>query len=283
MVLPIRPRARHLAASAAIILVSAAQCSAHPMGKVENIDPRWYEKPPLQLMVPEGATNLALGRPVTCSGRGARFGDLAMVTDGVKDAGEKTTAELPPGKQWVQIDLRQIATIHAIIMWLGDGPGSPRSYTDVIVLASDDADFVFGVATLFSNDHDNSSGLGLGRDYAYIECYLGKWIDAKGVKARYVRIHSNGGTAGPENHFTEVEVWGTRGKPGERMVPLKTDLPMPRFGSIRAPVSHRAPLRSIASQRAPWRPWTFYVLCRARPPLISDWSRRCPADRMAPR
>lgn len=251
MVLPIRPRARHLAAIAAIMLVSAARSPAHPMGKVENIDPRWYEKPPPQLMVPEGATNIALGRPVTCSGRGARFGDLGMVTDGVKDSGEKTTVELPPGKQWVQIDLGQTAAIYAVLMWLADSSQPPRAYTDVIVLASDDKDFVFGVTTLFNSDHDNSSGLGLGHDYAYIECYLGKWIDAKGVKARYVRIHSNGGTAGPENHFTEVEVWGTKGKPGERMVPLVTPFPMPLFGSIRARMSHRVPQRSIAMQCAP--------------------------------
>ena len=85
------------------------------------------------------------------------------------------------------------------------------------------------MTTLFNNDRDNSSGLGLGSGYAYVESYVGKWIDARGVRAHYVRVQTNGSTAGPENCFTEIEVWGTHGKPGERMVPLVTSFPKPDF------------------------------------------------------
>ena len=36
----------------------------------------------------------------------------------------------------------------------------------------------------------------------------GKLIDAKGVKARYVRLFSNGNNANKLNHYVEVEVFG---------------------------------------------------------------------------
>jgi len=42
------------------------------------------------------------------------------------------------------------------------------------------------VTTVFNNDHDNTSGLGAGKDKEYIETFDGKLFDPKGVKARYV-------------------------------------------------------------------------------------------------
>jgi hypothetical protein len=38
--------------------------------------------------------------------------------------------------------------------------------------------------------------------------FQGKLVDAKGVKGRYVRLYSNGGTFAKANHYIEVEVWG---------------------------------------------------------------------------
>jgi len=64
------------------------------------------------------------------------------------------------------------------------------------------------VRTVYSNDQDNSSGIQLGKSRPYIETYLGKLIDAKGVKARYVRLYSAGNTANDLNHYVEVEVFG---------------------------------------------------------------------------
>jgi hypothetical protein len=64
------------------------------------------------------------------------------------------------------------------------------------------------VTTLFNNDHDNTAGFGAGKDMAYVETSEGKLIDAKGVKARYVRLSSNGNTTSELNHYVEVEVFG---------------------------------------------------------------------------
>ena len=86
--------------------------------------------------------------------------------------------------------------------------GSARVYHDVIVQVSDDKDFIAGVTTLYNNDHDNSSGLGLGKDKEYWDTYEGRLIDAKGVVGRYVRLYSNGSTSDDQNHYTEVEVFG---------------------------------------------------------------------------
>ena len=89
---------------------------------------------------------------------------------------------------------------------------SARVYHDVVVQASNDADFITDVRTLFNNDHDNSAGLGLGRDLGYWETNEGKLIDAKSVKARYLRFYSNGSTADDQNHYTEIEVFALPNK-----------------------------------------------------------------------
>ena len=82
----------------------------------------------------------------------------------------------------------------------------------MVIQVAADADFITNVRTIFNNDHDNSSGLGLGQDKEYWETYEGKLIDAKGVVARYVRLYSKGSTADDQNHYTEVEVYGLPAK-----------------------------------------------------------------------
>jgi hypothetical protein len=118
--------------------------------------------------------------------------------------------EFGPGKQWVQIDLKEACSLQPILVW--HYHSQARVYRDVVVQASDDRDFVTGVTTLFNNDHDNTSGLGIGKDKEYIETNEGKLIDAKGVKARYVRLYSNGNTANDMNHYVEVEIYGIPAK-----------------------------------------------------------------------
>jgi len=83
---------------------------------------------------------------------------------------------------------------------------------DVIVQTADAPDFITNVRTLFNNDIDNSAGLGVGADMHYIETNKGELIDAKGSKARYVRLYSNGNTANDLNHYIEVEVYGKPAK-----------------------------------------------------------------------
>jgi hypothetical protein len=78
----------------------------------------------------------------------------------------------------------------------------------VVVQVADDADFTQNVRALYNNDYDNSSGLGVGKDKEYFENYEGRLINAKGVKARFVRLYSNGSTYTALNRYTEVEVYG---------------------------------------------------------------------------
>ncbi len=73
---------------------------------------------------------------------------------------------------------------------------------------ADDAKFTKGVQTIYNNDQDNSSRKGIGKDRPYMESNLGKLIDAKGAKGRYVRLYSNGNTANDMNHYVEVEIFG---------------------------------------------------------------------------
>ncbi|MCB0260329.1 MAG: hypothetical protein KDE62_11525, partial [Calditrichaeota bacterium] len=134
------------------------------------------------------------------------IGEVEMITDGDKDAAEGSYVELGPFLQHVTIDLGQKSDIYAIVVW--HFHKQPRVYFDVIVQVADDADFITNVHTLFNNDHDNSAGLGVGKDKHYVETSEGRLIDAKGVQARYVRLYSNGNTGNDLNHYIEVEVHG---------------------------------------------------------------------------
>jgi hypothetical protein len=119
---------------------------------------------------------------------------------------EGSYIELGPGKQYVQIDLGAVYTLHAILVW--HYHSQARVYRDVIVQVAEDSDFIMGVKILYNNDHDNSAGLGIGKDHEYIETYEGRLIPVKGVKSRYVRFYSNGSTAGQMNHYVEAEIYG---------------------------------------------------------------------------
>jgi hypothetical protein len=164
-------------------------------------------KPRGPFLVPVGTKLLSLKRPVKASDMQPVIGELEMVTDGDKEGGDGYFIELGPGKQWVQVDLGASYALHAILLW--HYHSQARVYRDVIVQASDDKDFLKGVTTIFNNDHDNSSGLGIGKDKEYIEVAEGRLFDPKGVKGRYVRFYSNGNTANDLNHYVEVEVYGT--------------------------------------------------------------------------
>ncbi len=161
-------------------------------------------------MVPVGTKLLSAKRPVKASDMQPVIGELEMVTDGEKEGGDGYFIELGPGKQWIQIDLGASTSLYAILAW--HYHSQARVYRDVIVQVSDDKDFLKGVTTVFNNDHDNSSGLGIGKDKEYIEVAEGRLFDPKGVKARYVRLYSNGNTTNDLNHYVEVEVFGTPGK-----------------------------------------------------------------------
>jgi hypothetical protein len=170
--------------------------------------PSGKQRPPF--LAPPGTENLALGEPVTSSDEWPIIGNMELVTDGDKEAYQGSFVELGPGTQWVQIDLGQKSTIYAVIIW--HYHAQARVYRDVIVQVSDDPDFIADVKTVFNNDHDNSSGLGVGSDKGYVETFEGKLVDCKGVEGRYVRLYSNGNSSNESNHYIEVEVYG---KPAE--------------------------------------------------------------------
>jgi F5/8 type C domain len=167
-------------------------------------------KPRGPFMVPVGTTLLSLGKPVTSSDKEPVIGEIAFVTDGKKSGEDGYYVELGPMLQWVQIDLGKSCELHAIVAW--HYHSQARVYRDVVVQVSDDKDFISGVTTVFNNDHDNTSGLGAGKDKEYIETFDGKLFDPKGVKARYVRLYSGGNTSNDMNHYVEVEVYGLPAK-----------------------------------------------------------------------
>ncbi len=175
------------------------------IGGVPNLEkPRKGPRPPF--LAPLGTTNVALGKPVTSSDREPLVGSLDLITDGDKEVVDGSFVELGPFPQHVTIDLRERCEVYAIVVW--HHHKKPRVYFDVAVQVSNDRTFRTGVTTVFNNDTDNSLGLGAGRDMHYTETNEGKLIDCKGVRGRYVRLHSNGNTYDELNHYIEVEVYG---------------------------------------------------------------------------
>jgi hypothetical protein len=159
-----------------------------------------------EFLVPEGTTLLSKGKKVTSSDDNPIIGDLTLVTDGDKQAGEGYFVELLDGLQWVQIDLEKSSDIAAL--WLWHFHSQKRAYADVIIQISDDPEFKTGVTTLFNNDFDESAKLGKGTDKPYVESRFGLLVDGKGTKGRFVRLYSNGSTSNEMNHYIEVEVFG---------------------------------------------------------------------------
>ncbi|MBN2593279.1 MAG: hypothetical protein JXA81_07210 [Sedimentisphaerales bacterium] len=175
--------------------------------KVPNLEkPLGKARPPF--LAPEGTTNVALGKPIASSDEEPIIGEIEMITDGDKEAADGSYVELGPFVQYVTIDLEAMYDIYAIVVW--HYHKQARVYFDTVVQVADDADFITNVKTVFNNDIDNSAGLGVGKDMHYTETNEGKLIDvlSQGIKARYVRLYSNGNTSNDLNHYIEVEVYG---------------------------------------------------------------------------
>jgi hypothetical protein len=164
------------------------------------------DKPRPPMMVPPGLKNLAQGKKLTSSDKNATASTLEKVVDGDKEATDESIIFLRKGTQWVQMDLGSPQEIFAIVLW--HAHNSAKVYHDIIVQAADDADFIENVRTLYNNDQDNTSGLGVGTDREYFETFEGRLFDAKGVKARYLRFYSKGSTESALNEYTEIEVYG---------------------------------------------------------------------------
>ena len=175
-----------------------------PLPNEPNV-PRWRQRYPELLVVPEGTVNLALGKTVTSNELLPVVGELAMVTDGDKSCADGHNVDIGFDLKWVQIDLESVSDISAICMWRYYR--GARAYRDIVVRVSDDPDFVT-FTTVFNTDFDNSAGLGIGSDMGYIETRFGKLINCTGLRGRYVRLYSNGNTSNDQSHYVEVEVYG---------------------------------------------------------------------------
>ena len=167
--------------------------------------PLW--KRPGPILVPEGTVNLALGKSVTSNETLPVVGALEMVTDGSNSGEDGHIVDIGFGLKWVQIDLQAASDITVIGMW--HYPAHLRVYRDVVVRVSDDPEFR-KYTTVFNNDHDNSSKLGVGKDKGYLETVYGKLIVCKDIRGRYVRLYSKGNTSNDQNHYVEVGVYGVK-------------------------------------------------------------------------
>ena len=193
-----------------IVLPSAALNGTPSNEKPDpNIDINTNRAP---FLAPAGVTNVALNKKVTSSATNCAPEDLAKIADGEKEGTEDNVVLLLRGSQWVQIDLGSPQEIYAIVVW--HAYNSAKVYHGVIAQLADGPDFTAAqnVRTIFNNDVENKAGVGIGKDREYFETREGKLIDAKGAKARYVRLYSNGSTAAKFNEYTEVEVYGRPAK-----------------------------------------------------------------------
>jgi len=181
--------------------------SAAPVGT--NVEKPTGKPRPIP-MVPKGTVNLALHKKVT-SMNPPFSGSLDLVTDGDKEARDDSSVELKARLQWIQIDLGETSPLSYIVFW--HAHLEAIVYHAVVVQVSNDPKFIDGVTTLFNNDQENVAMLGIGKDKEYFETSEGKLVDAKGIKARYVRLYSKGSTFhDPLNRYTEVEVYGLPAK-----------------------------------------------------------------------
>lgn len=173
-----------------------------------NLEPL-PEKPRPPFLTVKGVKNVALGKPVISSVK-PFSGELSQVTDGKKEAFDYDAVEMRRGTQFVQVDLGDIYEIHAIVMW--HDHRYIQVMHDVIVQLSNDPEFKSGVTTVFNNDVDNSSGLGVGTDREYFETHEGRIVEVNGVKARYVRGYTKGGSLSALNCWQELEVYALPAK-----------------------------------------------------------------------
>ena len=173
-----------------------------------NIEPPPKTAPP-PVQVPDGVKNVAAGKKVTSS-VAPYTGELSQVTDGKREPLDEDVVEFKKGTHWVQVDLGDAYAIYAIAMW--HDHRLLQAFHDVLLQVSDDPEFKNGVTTIYNNDTDNSSKLGVGTDREYFELEFGRVLPVKGVKARYVRGYTKGSSLSAINCWQEIEVYALPAK-----------------------------------------------------------------------
>jgi protein tyrosine phosphatase len=192
-----------------------------------NLEPEDFrDRPPF--FAAKGTTVVSRGKSVSASVKATLRGELKMLVDGDKSYEKSSEIELPEGIQWVQIDLGAKHEVYAVLLW--HSWKCKPVYSGVIVQVSNDPEFQTGVITLYNNDADNKCGFGAGKEKQYLENNKGRFIDAKGITARYIRCYSNGNNIDEKNRYVEIEVFGRPAAVSEEMEPIKIELPEPFFG-----------------------------------------------------
>ncbi len=173
-----------------------------------NLEKKQLDK--IEFQAPAGVTLLSLEKTVTASDLKPLPTEcpesLKLITDGLKQSVDGNVADFTMGKQWIQIDLGESKEIHHLWIW-NCHREHPLVYKDIIIQIGDKEDASDG-KIVFNNDDDNTSGMGIGKDPAYIESHLGRSIPVAAVKGRYVRLYSKGRNIDDTNQWTEVEVYG---------------------------------------------------------------------------
>lgn len=201
-----------------VICLGTFFANASPYRVPAGSGPNAFDEPPGEmpvLNIPEGCTNLALGKSVTSSDPSPILGKLEQITDGER-GGEKGhlfsydeyLVEFEYGTQYVQVDLQEDAVIHAIWIW---HPHPVEAYDvpkGVVVQIASDSEFTEGVYTVFNNNGSIHMGFGRGNDRRFATSRFGKLIYTKGIVGRFVRIWGDGSFKSNSNRFNEVEVYG---------------------------------------------------------------------------
>ncbi|WP_219639653.1 discoidin domain-containing protein [Cohnella sp. CFH 77786] len=174
----------------------------------------------------ETTINVARNKSVTTNGTVSQGGPISILTDGVTARDQYALISVSSGPKWVQVDLSQAYGIKKINIrndW-GATSDTYRTGRDHVVQVSNDPTFATGATTVFNNDQDNSSGLGVGTDAEYQEPPdgSGKTITLPStINARYVRFWANGhvrvsGEYKAVNTPVEIEVYAD---PGDSTAP----------------------------------------------------------------
>jgi len=141
--------------------------------------------------------NVARNKAVTTNAPTTSGQPLSALTDGVTARDKYVLYSVATGPKWAQVDLGRAYDVERLNVrsdW-GSSASVYRYARDVVVQLSNDPDFASGVVTVFNNDGDNSSGLGVGTDAEYLEPADGSGKDiylSTPVNARYVRFWANG-------------------------------------------------------------------------------------------
>ena len=149
-----------------------------------------------------GLKNLAQGITPATDGDADSASGIDKATDGNLEVADRW--ELGGGLKYAQLDLGDVQQVDSLRVW--HNFADKRRYHDVVLQLSDDATFASGVTTVFNNDLDNSAGRGAGTDGEYDETATGKIVHFAPVRARYVRLYSNGNTRHDSNNYVEIMV-----------------------------------------------------------------------------